>query len=136
VRFVEHEHWDEGMGSSIAAGARAASEDAVLVLTCDQPGVDAALLAKLVDAMHAGYERVACAYSGVVGVPALFSAAADLEALRSLSGEQGARRLLRSDERSVLAIPAEQAGHDIDDEKAWRRWRASAAATDESDSSG
>lgn len=123
VRVVENQRWQEGIGSSIAAGARAASGAAVLLLLADQPGVDAALLAELVAAMEAGHERVACAYAGVVGVPALFSAPGDLAALRELSGEQGARRLLRRPGAAVLAIPAEQAAHDIDDEADWRRWQ-------------
>lgn len=124
VRIVEHPGWPEGMGSSIAAGVGAATGDAVLVLTCDQPGVDAALLRLLVEAMQAGHTRVACAYSGVVGVPALFSAPADFAALRALSGEQGARGILRSDAHAVCAIAAAQAAHDIDDEAAWERWQA------------
>jgi molybdenum cofactor cytidylyltransferase len=123
VRVVENERWPEGIGASIATGARAASGAAVLLLLADQPGVDAALLAELIAAMEAGHERVACAYGGVIGVPALFSAASDLAALRELSGERGARELLRRAETAVLAIPAEQAGHDIDDEADWRRWQ-------------
>ncbi len=122
ARVVENERWPEGIGGSIAAGVRAASCPAVLLLLADQPGVDAALLAALIAAMEAGHERVACAYGGVIGVPALFSAPSDLAALRALSGVQGARPLLRSGV-PVRAIPAEQAAHDIDGEEDWQRWR-------------
>jgi molybdenum cofactor cytidylyltransferase len=126
LRVVENERWPEGVGSSIAAGVRMASGAAVLLLLADQPGVDSALLAELIAGMEAGHERVACAYGGVVGVPALFSAASDLAALRELSGEEGARQLLRRAEGPVLAVPAEQAAHDIDDEADWRRWQEEA----------
>lgn len=125
-RRVENPRWPEGLGGSIAAGVTAAAGDAVLLLLTDQPGVDAALLAGLVAGGRAGHERVACAYRGVIGVPALFSAPSDLVALRGLSGERGARHLLRRDDAAVLAIPAERAAHDIDDEADWRRWRESA----------
>jgi len=123
LRVVDNERWPEGIGSSIAAGVRAASGAAVLLLLADQPGVDAALLAELIVGMEAGHERVACAYAGVIGVPALFSSPSDLVALRELSGDRGARQLLTRDGATVLAIPAEQAAHDIDDEADWRRWQ-------------
>jgi len=125
LRVVENERWPEGLGTSIAAGVRAASGDAVLLQLADQPGVDAALLRELVAGMRAGHERVACAYAGVIGVPALFSDPADLAALGGMSGERGAQALLRRAGVEVLAIPAERAAHDIDDEADWRRWRES-----------
>jgi CTP:molybdopterin cytidylyltransferase MocA len=123
LRLIENERWREGIGSSIATGVRAASGTAVLLLLADQPGVDAALLAALVAGLEAGHERVACAYAGVVGVPAIFSRPSDLEALRGLSGDRGAAPLLRAPGAPVLAIPAEQAACDIDDEDDWRRWQ-------------
>lgn len=122
VRLAPNERWREGIGTSIAAGVGAASGDAVLLLLADQPGVDAPLLAELVAAREAGHERVACAYAGVVGAPALFAAPADLDALRGLSGDRGAQALLR-DGRAVHVVPAERAAHDIDDEADWQRWR-------------
>jgi len=122
VRVVENERWAEGIGGSIAAGVRAASGAAVLLMLADQPGVDAALLCELIAGMEAGHARVACRYAGVVGVPALFSDPSDLAALLALSGERGARDLLGSG-APPLAIPAERAAHDIDDEADWRRWQ-------------
>jgi CTP:molybdopterin cytidylyltransferase MocA len=123
LRVVENERWSEGIGTSIAAGVRAASGAAVLVLLADQPGVDAGLLAELIAGMDEGHERVACAYGGGIGVPALFSSPSDLDALRALSGDRGARPLLMRAGADVLAIPAERAAHDIDDEVDWRRWQ-------------
>jgi CTP:molybdopterin cytidylyltransferase MocA len=122
ARVVHHERWAEGLGSSIAAGARAASGDAVLLLLADQPGVDAPLLAELIAGMRAGHARVACAYAGVIGVPALFSDPTDLAALRALSGDRGARALL-GDGGALLAIEADRAADDIDDEAGWQRWQ-------------
>jgi molybdenum cofactor cytidylyltransferase len=124
LRVIANERWFEGIGTSIAVGVGAAAGAAVLLLLADQPGVDAALLAELIAAMDAGHERVACAYRGVIGVPALFSAPSDVAALRELSGERGARELLRQRGAAVRAIEAEQAGYDIDDEADWLRWRA------------
>jgi molybdenum cofactor cytidylyltransferase len=128
LRVLENDRWPDGIGSSIAAGVGAASGSAVLLLLADQPGVDAALLTELIAGMEAGHERVACGYEEVIGVPALFSAPSDLAALRALSGERGARGLLRRTGAPVLVVPAQQAAHDIDDEADWRRWRASTGA--------
>jgi len=123
LRVVHNERWPEGIGTSIAAGVEAASGSAVLILLADQPGVDAPLLAELIAGMRAGHERVACAYGGGIGVPALFSAPSDLDALRGLSGDRGARGILTRAGSAVLAIPAEQAAYDIDDPEDWRRWQ-------------
>ena len=123
LRVIANERWRDGVGGSIATGVRAASGSAVLLLLADQPGVDAALLAELIAGMEAGHERVACAYAGIVGVPAIFSRPSDLEALRGLSGDRGAAPLLRAPGSVVLAIPAPQAASDIDDEQDWRRWQ-------------
>ncbi|HXK22828.1 MAG TPA: nucleotidyltransferase family protein [Myxococcota bacterium] len=127
LRVIANERWRDGVGGSIATGVRAASGSAVLLLLADQPGVDAALLAELIAGMEAGHERVACAYAGIVGVPAIFSRPSDLEALRGLSGDRGAAPLLRAPGASVLAIPAPQAACDIDDEQDWRRWQKAQA---------
>lgn len=123
LRVVENDRWAEGIGGSIAAGVRAASGSAVLLLVADQPGVDAALLAELVAGLRAGHARVACAYAGIVGVPALYADPEDLAELRALSGDEGARRLLRRADRPVLAIPAPGAAYDVDDEAAWQRFQ-------------
>ena len=48
VSIIEHPNWSNGLGSSIAVGVMhaatiAADLDAAIVLTCDQPFVDAAI---------------------------------------------------------------------------------------------
>jgi len=118
------------MGSSIAAGVRAATGASVLILAADQPAVDAALLRQLVAGMEAGHARVACAYAGIVGIPALFSSADDLAVLRGLTGDRGARVLLREGGDDLLAISAEQAAIDIDEPEDWERWLAASSSED------
>jgi len=127
VLVVENAAWREGLGSSIARGMGATAGDAVLVLLADQPGVDATLLGRLIDAARSGHRRVACAYGGGLGAPALFSDPADLDRLRRSRGDRGARALLAAEPGSVLAIPAPRASIDIDDEADWTRWRSECA---------
>ena len=122
ARIVRNDRWTEGLGSSIGCGVRAASGDGVLLLLADQPAVDAALLARLIAGARDGHRRAACAYEGALGVPAVFCDPKDLAILRSLSGDQGAKRLLASEPGGVFAVSATEASIDIDDEADWTSW--------------
>ena len=124
LRTIENPAWREGLGSSIACGMDASTGDASLILLADQPGVDAALLRRLIDGARAGPRRVACAYGDGLGAPALFTDPADLDRLRRSRGDRGARALLAAEPESVLAIPASDAAVDIDDETDWARWQS------------
>jgi CTP:molybdopterin cytidylyltransferase MocA len=93
---VINAEWAEGMASSIRLGIRtlgfvAGNAEGAVLLTCDQPAVTAAHLR----ALMASGEVTASAYAGRHGVPAYFPAST-FAALLDLSGDQGARELLRS----------------------------------------
>jgi len=117
--IVTHARWDAGLGTSIAAGVRACHERhpdlaGVLLMSCDQPLVDAAALRALAAAFRAsGAPAVAAAYKGTVGIPAIF-ARSELTALESLAADHGAKgRLLALGLRLVrVACPA--AALDVD----------------------
>jgi len=114
VETVLNEAWEEGMGTSIRAGVQAlpAAASGVLLLLCDQPEVDAALLAELGRRHRAESDAViACAYGGVQGTPALFPARC-FPALEALGGDQGARGLLRG--ATVVAVPFPGGVKDVD----------------------
>ncbi len=82
LRVSRCRDWEAGMGATLKTGLRAllagrdGGEDgpaAVLVLLCDQPGVNAPLLRELTAVRHArGAAVVACAYDGTLGPPAVF----------------------------------------------------------------
>jgi len=98
----------EGMGSSIRTGIAALPEtaEAVLILTVDQPGVDADLLRGLVALGAVDPSRpAACAYGGSLGVPALLPRRLFPELL-SLNGDQGAKALLLREQAMALPFPA------------------------------
>jgi CTP:molybdopterin cytidylyltransferase MocA len=83
----------EGMSTSIHAGVRWAEgikADGVVLMTCDQPMVTAEHLRLLT----ASGEVTASQYAGRRGVPAYFPAAS-FAALMQLTGDTGARELLR-----------------------------------------
>lgn len=95
---LEHRGWEQGMGSSIAAGIRAlrgaASARGALLTTCDQLALDGAVLRRMIDAFDDDPGRiVACAYAGTVGIPVLFGRGW-FDRLAELRGDRGAKALL------------------------------------------
>ena len=88
--------------------------DAVVLLTCDQPLVDGAHIAKLI-AKHAttGKAIVASAYANTLGVPALFDRTC-FEALLTLPHDSGAKSLITARAGDVTEVAFEKAAIDID----------------------
>ena len=130
VRCVRHSQWSLGMGSSIAAGVQAMIGDdlrvhGVLIAPCDMPAVDAAHLRALLDRFD-GSTRVASEYGerdgGTIrGIPAILPRS-DWGWLQTLSGESGARPLLRAE--SVATVVLSRGTHDLDTPADVERWRA------------
>ncbi|WP_182277954.1 nucleotidyltransferase family protein [Granulicella sp. 5B5] len=109
--IVVNEEASEGMAASIRRGvaaARMVQVSGVVVMACDQPGVRVEHLRVLV----AVPERVTGSrYAGRTGVPTYFPASA-FEALLGLTGDAGAREMLREaafveDEALALDVDTE-----------------------------
>jgi molybdenum cofactor cytidylyltransferase len=114
VTLVANPEWEEGMASSIRRGVRALPPGApgALFLVCDQPAVDAALVARLLEAQRACPDAViACGYAGTRGTPALFPARC-FPHLQELRGDRGARGLLQGE--AVLVVSFPEGAMDID----------------------
>ena len=108
--------WKTGLASSLAAGLEAAKKlrlDAVLVMTTDQPLIDATSLRKLVRAFNDEHRIIASSYDDIVGVPAVFGAE-HFDDLMKLKGDEGAGRWLRSRPDDVTTISIDNASLDID----------------------
>ncbi len=119
VAIIENKNWEQGMGSSIAAGARCLRElqtdvAAIAVLLADQPLVTCHHLRALRTAfVQANSQIVAARYNQTLGVPALFPRSM-LSALESLAPELGARALLRDPARTVTPFDLPEAAADVD----------------------
>ncbi len=114
VQVLLNPAWREGMGSSIRTGMAGLdpSVEAALLLVCDQPALDGALLARIRAAHDAAPERVvASCYSQIRGIPALFPRRL-FSGLSELRGDQGARCLLRDGD--ALEIPFPGGEFDVD----------------------
>lgn len=115
AQIVVNAKWRDGMSTSIDAGVDAMQEhdvNAVLLMVCDQPKVDAASLRRLVAAFP-GRGLVAARYGGTLGTPAIF-AAEHFAALRALSGDRGAKSLIKRNVDDVVTVDLPEAAVDID----------------------
>ena len=119
VRFAHNDRWTEGIASSIRAGLGAivGQHAAYLLCLADQPLVGAREIGRLVQAWRASPRSVVAAEYGsenenLRGVPAVFPARL-FPALRALRGDQGARRLIRTDQ-DVVGVRLPEAALDVD----------------------
>ena len=120
AEIVVHPGHGEGLGSTIRAAVGAVRTvdelpDGLLLAVCDQPALDAPILRALIAAWwRAGRPYAAgCEYGGTIGTPAVFSREAFSD-LAGLSGDRGARGLLRGRRDAVLRVPWPAGGRDID----------------------
>lgn len=124
VTVVENENWQSGMSSSIRAGLEAITTDdcdGVVIALCDQPFVTANLLNELIEThRNTGKPIVASSYGATIGVPAFFSRELFPE-LKSLSADEGARRIIAAQPESVATITFPEGAIDIDTRQDYER---------------
>jgi molybdenum cofactor cytidylyltransferase len=109
VRFARNPHPEAGQGSSIAVGAAALAPGtrAALVVLGDQPHVPAAVLSALLETFaQGGAAIVVPVYRGTQGTPVVFGAEVFPE-LRGLTGDSGARSVVRARRGRVREVAFE-----------------------------
>jgi molybdenum cofactor cytidylyltransferase len=105
---------DSGMGASLVHAIRHSLPAAGwLVALGDMPYVEEATLAALRDAVLDGASIAVPVHEGRRGNPVAFGAC-HLDALLALGGDQGARRLLQSEQVSEIEVPDTGILRDID----------------------
>ena len=115
VSIVENQNWQNGMSSSVRAGlAETAHADGVIIMLCDQPFVTPRVLNELVST-HCKTRKpiVASTYGTTRGVPAFFNRELFSE-LKSLSPDEGARRIIAAHPDRVATITFPQGAVDVD----------------------
>lgn len=114
-KIIHNADWQEGIGSSIRAGMehllKTPDVEHVLFLLADQPFVSEKLIETLLKS-HKN-EITACSYKGQVGVPAIFSRNY-FSYLTSLSGDKGAKRVIKSHLSDTTIVDFEMGYFDID----------------------
>jgi molybdenum cofactor cytidylyltransferase len=117
--IVENLEWQRGLGTSIRCGLRhqlgsRPELDAVVLLVCDQPFVEARVIRSLIAHWQNSRKAiVACSYAGTLGIPALFDRAC-FESLLALPDGSGAKALIESRSRDIAQIEFEKGAIDID----------------------
>lgn len=119
IHFIHNTRWEDGMGSGIVAGVSALQAlqpgtASIIIAVCDQPHLSAGLLHTLIFTQVSTRKGiVACAYSDTVGTPALFTQPYFVD-LSSLSGNEGAKKLLHHYKDDLAVIPFPKGTIDID----------------------
>ena len=125
VRIVENADWERGQSTSVLAGLRACAAEAraAVVLLADQPLVGAAAVARLVAAYEEGAEVAVATYGGRRRNPVLFSREVWPLLEEELTGDEGARSVLRRHPELVVEVPCDGVGDpaDVDTREDLRR---------------
>lgn len=117
--------YKDGIASSIRCGVKCLNYgrlpiQRIILMTCDQPHVDAAHLAALIAKQEkTGAKIVASLYEGRKGIPALFHRKLFPE-LISLKGDTGAKHIIEKYEADTAVVPFPLGAIDIDTEEAYQ----------------
>jgi CTP:molybdopterin cytidylyltransferase MocA len=119
----------EGMAASVRRGAAAAPDGiaALIILPADMPDLETGDLLLLINGFQSEISptlQQATAADGTPGHPVLFPADC-LPALQMLSGDQGARDVLRANAHRLrrIALQGMRALTDLDTPEDWETWR-------------
>lgn len=117
----------DGMGASLAAGVGALPGhiSSVMILPGDMPDITAQDLAQIFASAQPHPDAILRAYSDATpGHPVVFPKRC-FEALKSLSGDKGARDIIKTDTGRQIAVklPGEHAVTDLDTPEDWAAWR-------------
>jgi xanthine dehydrogenase accessory factor len=118
VTTLTNERWSEGIASSVRAAvawAETTSAHALAIVLGDQPLLSVEHLTALRDGWLAGAALVASRFDGTIGAPAVFDRSRWGE-LATLTGDQGAGRLLRTEDVVVIDWPAGSVDVDTEDD--------------------
>ena len=126
VTVVYNEKWERGQGESLVTGVNQlpADAEAVMFLLADQPLVTSTLIDALIDDYHSSAQSIVCPfYAGQRGNPVLFGLKEWKNALITLSGDQGARKIIAAHPESIHCFPVNSAEvlWDVDTEEDYQR---------------
>jgi molybdenum cofactor cytidylyltransferase len=126
AHVVVNTEWQEGMASSIRCGIKAVLENSpdnegIILMVCDQPFVTPDLLDELIAAYRrTGKQIVACGYDDTFGPPVFFHRAL-FDQLIGLTGDIGARSIVRQHTEMLEVIPFPEGTFDVDTEADYER---------------
>lgn len=116
ARVVECARAEEGMGASLACGVQSVPDaDGWLIALADMPWIRPSTIHLLASALTAGADIVAPSYNGERGHPVGF-ARRHYAALAALTGDEGARAVLRANRATLHLVTTDDPGvvRDVD----------------------
>lgn len=120
VGIFINNHWESGMGSSISFGIsqiiqKFPNANGVLITLLDQPLITTPYIEKMLDAYQPGSQQilVSRSASGWTGVPVLFDQCY-LKELSELSNDEGAKKITKHHEESVILLDGGEILEDMD----------------------
>ena len=134
ARPVINHDFQAGQSTSLKAGLAAVEDraEAVVFLLGDQPRLEPAIIDQLIASYRAsGGQIVVPVYGGTRGNPVLFSRLT-YPLLHALTGDQGARPILRERADLVIELPVEASAPPADIDT-WEDYRAALRAAGEPD---
>lgn len=126
VKIVENTKWNQGMGSSIKIGMIQLLNEFpevqnVIVSVCDQPFIIASVFSDLIQIQKNSLKGiVASKYSDTLGTPVLFTEKYFQE-LSSLSGKEGAKKMILKFKDDIAGIKFEKGAIDIDTQSDYQK---------------
>ncbi|TBO42900.1 nucleotidyltransferase family protein [Pedobacter kyonggii] len=121
VNFVINESWGNGMASSIVAGLSTMIKnnseiESIIIAVADQAFIKMSNFNNLIEKQkETGKNIIASTYAETIGTPVLFKKDY-FEALLSLTGAEGAKKILKQYPLDVEAVVFEHGEIDIDTE--------------------
>jgi molybdenum cofactor cytidylyltransferase len=116
IEIVHNAAFPDGQSTSLRAGIAAVRDraDAIVVLLADQPLLRPDTIDALIDAyQQTGARIVAPVHRGQRGNPILFAGSV-FDELLAISGDQGARNVIKAHADEVLAVEVEDTGVVLD----------------------
>jgi molybdenum cofactor cytidylyltransferase len=114
VRFVLNDAYQEGLGSSVRAGAAALSPDAdaAIFVLADQPGITTAAIRDLI--ARSTPQNIVCASVGGRRTSPTVFGRRWFEELAQVSGEMGGRTIIEAHPEAVVLVELEADLRDVD----------------------
>ncbi|MBI3718460.1 MAG: nucleotidyltransferase family protein [Sphingobacteriales bacterium] len=123
---VINENWQTGMAGSICCGIDFLLKNfptikGTIISVCDQPYVTTELLQQLIDKhTQSNLQIIASDYGGITGTPAFFHHTIFPE-LMQLTGDKGAKSIIRKDKERVSLVNFPMGKEDIDTDEDYNR---------------
>jgi CTP:molybdopterin cytidylyltransferase MocA len=116
TRIVENPDWADGMSTSVRAGLLACGSEsrAAVVLLADQPFVGSEAVERLIEAFERGAKVVVATYGGEPRNPVLFAREVWPLLLREMSGDKGARVILKRYSELVTEVTCDDVADPVD----------------------